>query len=92
MYFLVCPVCWWGGLGGEQGILSDPGSLPPSSRWRRRGGLGSASGLLEQKILGHGLLSVPLAKVLPLSGPGFLGEVPAPHLRFGVLSSAPNKP
>lgn len=39
------------------------------------------------EVLEQGLLSVPLAKVLPLSGAGFLCEEPALH-----LSPSPSKP
>lgn len=59
---------------------------PPLGRWRRRGGSGCPSGLLEQKVLGHGLLNVPLGKVFIFSGLGFLSEVPALHLRLRLLS------
>lgn len=83
---------WRGGRGQEQGVFSHPGSLRPSSRRRVQGGLGGTSGLLAQKVLEHGLLSVPFAEVLPLSGPGFLCEVPVLHLRFRVLSPSPSKP
>lgn len=81
-----------GGCGQEQGVFSHPRNLPPPSRWRVKGGLGCASGLLEQKVLEHGLFSVPSAEVLPLSGPGFLREVPVPHLRPRVPSPSPGEP
>lgn len=74
-----------GRCGQEQGVFSHPGSLPPS-KWRVKGGFGCTSGLLEQKVLEHGLLGVPLAEVLPLCGPGFLCAVPVLHLRFRLLS------
>lgn len=92
-----CALCW---KRGERGAWPGARCLltswkPPSFKqveWRVKGGLGCTSGLLEQKVLEHGLLGVPLAEVLPLSGPGFLYEVPVLHLRFRLLSPSPSKP
>lgn len=41
--------------------------------------------VLNQKVLEHRLLNVPLGKFLPLSGPRFLCEAPALHLRLRSL-------
>lgn len=85
--------------GGEGGVARGKvsshileASLLQAGGMEGEGRFSCTSGLLEQKVLEHGLLGVPLAEVLALSGPGFLCEVPVLHLRFRLLSPSPSKP